>query len=358
MKKYDICVIRGDGIGGEIIDETIRVLDVVSDKFGFELNYTDCIMGGEAIDVFNTPLPDETLQIALESDAVLLGAIGGSKWESLPKNKQPLEGLTRLFSSLEVYANLKPIFIFDELINASSIKAEVIKEIDILLVRDLSGGIYFGEPREKSRDVAFNTMVYTKSEIKRVAKLAFESSFRRKKKLTLVDRADFLEVSLLWRETIEEMREEYPEIDVESIYIDEAVKLLLIEPNRFDVILTDNMFGDILNAQISAITGISGLLPSANLGDKIGIFKPYHSSAFDIAKQGIANPIGMILSAALMLEYALDQKEAANVIKRSVKNIIKKGYRTKDIGNLGSVVEVCTTSEIATAICEDIMEGE
>lgn len=357
MKKYNVCIIKGDGIGSEIIDEAIRVLDVVSDKFGFELNYSDCIIGGEAIDVFNNPLPEETLQSALNSDAVLLGAIGGSKWDSLPKNKQPLEGFMRLLSSLEIYANLKEVFVFDDLVNASNLKADFVKGSDIILVKDLSSGIYFNEPREKAKDVALNTMTYTKAEIKKIAKLAFEAAFRRKKKVTLVDKADYLEVSLLWREAILEMKEEYPEIEVETLCIEQAIKLLLSQANNFDVIVSDSLFGDILSAQLSSLVNVSGILPSANLGDKVSIFKPYHSSAFEIAKQGISNPIGMILSSALMLEYAFEQKEAALAIKKAVANVIKNGYRTRDIANFNAV-EICTTSEMASAICEDILKSE
>lgn len=358
MKKYNVCVIRGDGIGAEIVDETLKVLDAVSDKFAFEINYSDCIMGGEAIDVFNNSLPDETLEKALASDAVLLGAIGGPKWNDLEKSKQPLEGFKKLLTALEVYASLKPVHIFEDLINASPLKAENIKGFSGLLVRDLLGGLYFSEPREKARDIAINTMVYTKAEIKKVAKIAFDAAFMRSKKVTLVDKADCLEVSLLWREALEEMKEDYPEIELESLYIDEAVKSLLCNPNKFDVILSDNMFGDILNAELSAIAGISGMSATANLGDKVGIFKPYHSSAFDIAKQGIANPIGMILSAALMLKYAFGEREAAEAIRKAIENVIKKGYRTKDIANLGNVVEVYTTSEMTNAICEELMQEE
>lgn len=358
MKKYNVCVIRGDGIGAEIVDETLKVLDAVSDKFAFEINYSDCIMGGEAIDVFNNALPGETLSKALAADAVLLGAIGGAKWEDLPKSKQPAEGFKKLLSALEVYASLKPLSIYEDLLSASPLKPENIKDCSIVLIRDLLGGLYHNGPREKNKDIAINTMVYTKAEIKKLAKIAFDTAFMRTKKVTLVDKAEYLEVSLLWREAIEEMKENYPEIELEFLDINEAIKALLFYPNKFDVILSDNMFGDILNTELSAIAGIRGMLATANLGDKVGIFKPYHSSAFDIAKQGIANPIGMILSAALMLEYALGEKEAALAIKKAVENVIKKGYRTKDISNLGSVVEVCTTSEMTNAICEELMQEE
>ncbi|CUU87412.1 3-isopropylmalate dehydrogenase [Campylobacter hyointestinalis subsp. hyointestinalis] len=351
MKRYNVCVIKGDGIGPEIADEAIKVLDSVSAKFGFELNYEYFLMGGAAIDVFGVPLPDETLDAALKSDAVLFGAIGGEKWDSLPRNLRPESGLLKIRKSLGAYANLRPALIFDELVNASTLKPEVLQDVDLLVVRELTGGLYFGEPRKKEEDRAYNTMVYSTSEIQRIAKIAFEAALKRDKKVCMVDKANVLETSQLWREVTTKVAKDYPEVSLEFMYVDNAAMQLVRNPAQFDVILTENLFGDILSDEASMICGSIGLLPSASLGGKVGIYEPIHGSAPDIAGQGIANPIAMILSAAMMLKYAFNENDAANVIEKAVRAVLKDGYRTKDIAKFDAK-EICTTSEIGSIISD------
>lgn len=351
MKRYNVCVIKGDGIGPEIADEAIKVLDSVSAKFGFELNYEYFLMGGAAIDVFGVPLPDETLEAALKSDAVLFGAIGGEKWDSLPRNLRPESGLLKIRKSLGAYANLRPALIFDELINASTLKPEVLQDVDLLVVRELTGGLYFGEPRKKEEDRAYNTMVYSTSEIQRIAKIAFEVALKRDKKVCMVDKANVLETSQLWREVTTKVAKDYPEVSLEFMYVDNAAMQLVRNPAQFDVILTENLFGDILSDEASMICGSIGLLPSASLGGKVGIYEPIHGSAPDIAGQGIANPIAMILSAAMMLKYAFNENDAADVIEKAVRAVLKDGYRTKDIAKFDAK-EICTTSEIGSIISD------
>ncbi|ANE34332.1 3-isopropylmalate dehydrogenase [Campylobacter hyointestinalis] len=351
MKRYNVCVIKGDGIGPEIADEAIKVLDSVSAKFGFELNYEYFLMGGAAIDVFGVPLPDETLDAALKSDAVLFGAIGGEKWDSLPRNLRPESGLLKIRKSLGAYANLRPALIFDELINASTLKPEVLQDVDLLVVRELTGGLYFGEPRKKEEDRAYNTMVYSTSEIQRIAKIAFEVALKRDKKVCMVDKANVLETSQLWREVTTKVAKDYPEVSLEFMYVDNAAMQLVRNPAQFDVILTENLFGDILSDEASMICGSIGLLPSASLGGKVGIYEPIHGSAPDIAGQGIANPIAMILSAAMMLKYAFNENDAADAIEKAVRAVLKDGYRTKDIAKFDAK-EICTTSEIGSIISD------
>ncbi|ABK82656.1 3-isopropylmalate dehydrogenase [Campylobacter fetus] len=351
MNRYNICVIKGDGIGPEIAEEAIKVLDSVSAKFGFELNYEYFLMGGAAIDVFGVPLPDETLESALKSDAVLFGAIGGSKWDNLPRDLRPESGLLKLRKSLGAYANLRPALIFDELINASTLKPEVLQNVDLLVVRELTGGLYFGEPRQKDTNRAFNTMVYTTQEIERISKIAFEAAMKRDKKVCLVDKANVLETSQLWREVASKVAKDYPEVSLEFMYVDNASMQLVRNPAQFDVILTENLFGDILSDEASMICGSIGLLPSASIGGKVGIYEPIHGSAPDIAGQGIANPIAMILSAAMMLKYALNKNEAANDIEKAVRAVLRDGYRTKDIAKFDAK-EICTTSEIGSIISD------
>lgn len=351
MKKYDICVIKGDGIGPEIIDEAVKVLDAISHKCGFELNFDYFLMGGAAIDVFGEPLPKNTLDAALKSDAVLFGAIGGEKWDKLPRHLRPESGLLRIRKELGAFANLRPAIIFDELINASTLKSEVVSGANIMVVRELTGGIYFGQPREKHENDAFNTMVYSSMEIERVAKVAFETAMKRHKKVTLVDKANVLETSQLWREVVENVAKDYKEVVLDFMYVDNAAMQLVRAPKQFDVILTENLFGDILSDEASMVCGSIGLLPSASIGGKTGIYEPIHGSAPDIAGQGIVNPIATILSASMMLRYALNETAGADMIEKAVKSVLKDGYRTKDIANFDAK-ELCTTSEMGSIIAD------
>lgn len=357
MKKYNICVIKGDGIGPEIVDEAIKVLDTVSSKFEFELNYEHVLLGGEAIDVLGSPIPNETLEAALNSDAVLLGAIGGPKWDNLERNLRPESGLLKLRKGLGAFANLRPAIVFDELVDASTIKPDVLKDVDMLVVRELTGGLYFGQPRKKEENNAYNTMVYSKEEIERIAEVAFEAALKRGKKVTLVDKANVLETSQLWREVVADVAKKYEDVRLDYMYVDNAAMQLIKDPKQFDVLLTENLFGDILSDEASMICGSIGLLPSASIGGKVGIFEPIHGSAPDIAKQGIANPIATILSAAMMLKYAFGEHQAAKAIEEAVKKALKDGYRTKDIANYGTK-EVCTTGDMGSIISNYITDDE
>lgn len=353
MKTYNISIIKGDGIGPEIVDEAIKVLDAVAAVEGFSLNYSDYLMGGAAIDVLGVPLPQETLDGCKNSDAILFGAIGGEKWDNLPRDKRPETGLLQIRKELGLYANLRPTKVYDALLNASTIKEDVLKGVDLLVVRELTGGIYFGTPRAKEENRAYNTMVYSKSEIRQIAKMAFESAMKRGKKVCSVDKANVLEVSQLWREEVEDVAKNYPEVTLSHMYIDNAAMQLIRDPRQFDVILTGNIFGDILSDEASMVSGSIGLLPSASIGGEVGLYEPIHGSAPDIAGQGIANPMATILSASMMLRYALDEQSAADKIDDAVDRVLKDGYRTKDLSSFGAK-EVCSTSEIGSIIASYI----
>lgn len=349
MKTYKIALIKGDGIGPEIIDEAVKVLDSVASCFDFDFEYEEALMGGCAYDVTGDPLPQETINIALNSDAVLFGAIGGPKWDNLPREKRPESGLLRFRKELGVYANLRPATVYDELINASSLKPSVVKGVDLMVVRELIGGIYFGEPKGRDENRGWNTMVYTRDEIVRIAHQAFKIAMTRSKKVCSIDKANVLDVSQLWREVVEEVAKEYPEVELSHMYVDNAAMQLIRDPRQFDVMLTGNIFGDILSDEASMLSGSIGLLPSASVGAKIGVYEPIHGSAPDIAGQGIANPIATIASASMMLKYALGENEAADKIDNAIKRALREGYRTKDLAQYDAK-EVCSTSEMGSII--------
>ncbi|MEJ2467688.1 MAG: 3-isopropylmalate dehydrogenase [Campylobacterales bacterium] len=349
MKSYNIALIKGDGIGPEIVDEAVKVLDAVAARFDFSLRYKEVLMGGSAYDVTGDPLPQETINVSLNSDAVLFGAIGGEKWDNLPREKRPESGLLRFRKELGVFANLRPAVVYDELVNASSLKPEIVQGVDLMVVRELIGGIYFGEPKGREGDKAFNTMVYTKDEVVRIAHTAFKIAMERNKRVCSVDKANVLDVSQMWRETVEEVAKEYPEVSLSHMYVDNAAMQLIRDPKQFDVILTGNIFGDILSDEASMLSGSIGLLPSASVGAKIGVYEPIHGSAPDIAGQGIANPIATIASASMMLRFALGETAAADHIDAAIKQTLKEGYRTQDLANFDAK-EVCSTSEMGDII--------
>jgi 3-isopropylmalate dehydrogenase len=349
-KQYKIALIKGDGIGPEIVDEAVKVLDAIASVENIEFEYDDYLMEGCAVDVFDNPLPADTISGALNSDAILFGAIGGPKYDSLPKEKRPETGLLKMRKALNVFANIRPAVIFDELTSASTLKEEVIKGVNLVVVRELTGGIYFGEPREKNNNQAFNTMIYTREEIERIAKVAFEQAMKRDKKVTSVDKANVLEVSQFWREIVEEVAQNYPEVKLEHMYVDNAAMQLIRNPKQFDVILTGNIFGDILSDAASMVVGSIGLLPSASVGGKVGVYEPIHGSAPDIAGQGIANPIATIMSASMMLRD-LGEVSGANRIENGIKAVLKNGYRTKDLSSFDAK-EVVSTSEMGSLIAE------
>ncbi len=348
-KNYTIGVIKGDGIGPEIIDEAIKVLDAVASIEDMNLKYNEMLLGGAAIDATGVPLPDETVQGIKQCDAVLFGAIGGPKWDEMERHLRPETGLLGLRKEMGTFANLRPATVYDELVNASTLKPEVLKGVDIMVVRELTGGIYFGQPREQGANRAFNTMVYTKEEVVRIAKVAFEIAMKRGKRVCSVDKANVLEVSQFWRDIVEEVAADYPEVELSHMYVDNAAMQLIREPKQFDVILTGNIFGDILSDAASMLSGSIGLLPSASTGEGVGLFEPIHGSAPDIAGQGIANPIATIASAAMMLRYALGEEKAADRIENAIKRALHEGYRTGDIGAYDAK-EICTTDEMGSII--------
>lgn len=355
--NYNIAVIPGDGIGPEIIDESIKVLNKIGEKYNhtFELEFLQA--GGCAIDSMGTPLPEKTLERCKESDAVLLGAVGGTKWDNPNAKIRPEQALLGLRGGLNLYCNLRPALLYKPLKEASPLKDSIIGDgIDICVVRELTGGIYFGE---RGREVvdrvisAYDTERYNINEIKRIVKIGFETAMKRNKKLTSVDKANILESSRLWRSVVEEMSKEYPEVEVNHLYIDNASMQLVRDPKQFDVIVTSNMFGDILSDEASMITGSIGMLPSASLGEgTLGMYEPIHGSAPDIAGKGIANPLATILSTAMMLRYSFNLEQEARDIEDAVIKVLEEGYRTGDIKSKGTTL--VGTKEMGQLVVEKI----
>ncbi len=336
MQIKKILILKGDGIGPEVVEQALKVLDAISQKYNHKFEYIEALIGGVAIDKFGVPLPDETLKLAKTSDAVLLGAVGDWKYDKLDPAIRPEKGLLGIRKGLNLFANLRPVKIFDELISSSPLKENLIRNTDIMIVRELTGGIYFGEPRgteiKNGEKTAFNTMVYSESEIKRIAKVAFETAMLRNKKVCSVDKANVLDVSRLWREVVIEVAKDYPEVELYHMYVDNAAMQLVVNPKQFDVILTSNLFGDILSDEASVLSGSLGLLPSASLsGDNIGMFEPCHGSAPNFKGLDVVNPIATILSAAMMLKYSFNMEKEAKDIEIAVCEVLKQGYRTEDI---------------------------
>ncbi len=355
-KSYEIGIIKGDGIGPEIIDEAIKVLDATASHFNFELQYEEFLLGGAAIDETGSPIPQETLNGVNRVDAVLFGAIGGPKWDNLERHLRPETGLLKLRKEMGTFANLRPAIVYDELVNASTLKPSVVEGVDIMVVRELTGGIYFGEPREYTPQKAYNTMIYTREEIVRIARVAFDIAMKRNKRVCSVDKANVLEVSQLWREVVEEIAQEYPEVELSHMYVDNAAMQLIRQPKQFDVIVTGNIFGDILSDAASMLSGSIGLLPSASVGNKVGLYEPIHGSAPDIAGQGIANPIATIASAAMMLRYALNETEAADAIESAIKKVLADGYRTGDLSAYDAK-EIVSCSEMGSIIANYVAKS-
>ncbi|MBD2042470.1 3-isopropylmalate dehydrogenase [Microcoleus sp. FACHB-672] len=340
-QHYRITLLPGDGIGPEIMAVAVDVLKLVGQQLDLSFEFQEALVGGSAIDTTGSPLPDETLQICRNSEAVLLAAIGGYKWDNLPRHQRPETGLLGLRAGLELFANLRPAKILPQLIDASSLKREVVEGVDIMVVRELTGGIYFGKPRgifetETGEKRGVNTMAYTESEIDRIGRVAFETARKRGSKLCSVDKANVLDVSQLWRDHIIELSKEYADVELSHLYVDNAAMQLLRWPKQFDTIVTGNLFGDILSDAAAMLTGSIGMLPSASLGASgPGVFEPVHGSAPDIAGQDKANPIAQVLSAAMMLRYGLNQSAAADKIEQAVLEVLDAGYRTGDIMSEG-----------------------
>ena len=352
MKEYNIVVLKGDGIGPEIVDEALKVLDATGEKYGFKFNYDYQLIGGAAIDATGEPLPQSTVDACKKADCVFLGAVGGPKWDTLPGAQRPEKGLLGIRGALGLYANLRPAKIFEPLKSASPIKDSIIGDgLDIMIVRELTGGIYFGERGRKDVDgapAAYDTEMYSVPEIERIARTAYEMAMKRNKKLTSVDKANVLESSRLWRETVIKMSAEYPEVELSHMYVDNCAMQLVRNPGQFDVIVTSNIFGDILSDEASMISGSIGMLASASLATgKMGLYEPIHGSAPDIAGQQKANPLATILSAAMMLQYSFDEKDAAQSIEDAVNEALKQA-RTPDIYEEG--FKKVTTSEMGDLV--------
>ena len=334
--NYQIAVIPGDGIGPDVVEQTLKVMDKVGEKFGHTFNYTKVLAGGCAIDATGACLPQETIDVCKASDAVLLGAVGGWKWDNLPGDQRPERALLGLRKALGLFANLRPALLFEQLADASPLKPEILAGgLDIVVVRELTGGIYFGEKGHRDTDLgpaAYDIEQYAEGEVRRIAKVAFDMAMKRNKHVTSVDKANVLESSRLWRRVVAEVAQDYPEVTLDNLYVDNAAMQLVRNPRQFDVIVTSNIFGDILSDEASQITGSIGMLPSASLAEgNFGMYEPVHGSAPDIAGQDKANPMATILSAAMMLRYTFGLGAEADAIENAVKSVLDQGYRTPDL---------------------------
>ena len=357
MNTHKICILKGDGIGPEIVTEAIKVLDCCAEKYNFKMEYDEALLGGCAIDACGTPLPQETIDKCKKADSVLLGAVGGPKWDKLPGGERPEAGLLGIRGALGLFANLRPAVIFEPLKGASPVKDEIIGDsLDLMVVRELTGGIYFGERGRRQADgevEAYDTEQYKVSEIKRIAKVAFDMAMKRGKKVTSVDKANVLEASRLWRETVIEVSKDYPEVELNHLYVDNTAMQLVRNPKQFDVILTNNIFGDILSDEASIISGSIGMLASASLNaGNAGLYEPIHGSAPDIAGQNIANPLATILSVAMMLRYSLNEPQAADAIEKAVNEVLVDN-RTPDIFTEGTNKVTCT--EMGDLVCKALL---
>ena len=346
MKKK-IAVLKGDGIGSEIVTEALKVLDVIAKKYGHEFETTELYFGGASIDKYGEPLTDETLDICKKSDAVLLGAVGGPKWDNIDKDKRPERGLLKIRKELGLFANIRPTKLFNELKSACPLKEDIIKNgIDFVMIRELTGGVYFGKKETKNIDgkgLATDEMKYSEQEIERIGEVAFNVAKKRHKKVASIDKANVLDTSKLWRKVMHKLSEKYNDVEYEDMLVDSASMQIIKNPTRFDVVVTENMFGDILSDEASVLAGSIGMMPSASLGStKLGLYEPIHGSAPDIAGQNISNPIGTILSVAMMLRYSFDMDKEADDIEKAVEKVLADGYRTTDLYIEGTKKLSCT----------------
>lgn len=345
--KASIVLLPGDGIGPEVTQAARVVLKAVAERFGHRLEFAGHAIGGDAMERHGTPLPQSTLQACLESDAVLLGAVGGPRWDGI--EQRPEHGLLQLRREMGVFANLRPVQVPPALLHYSPLRPELARGVDLLIVRELTGGVYFGQPRGRTPERAFDTMLYTSAEVARVARVAFELARGRRHRVTSVDKANVLESSRLWREVVTRVAADYPDVELNHLLVDAAAMELVRRPARFDVLLTENLFGDILSDEASMLTGSIGMLPSASLNESsYGLYEPIHGSAPDIAGKDIANPLATILSAAMLLRYSLDQEEAATRIEQAVRKVLAQGFRTADIAEAGK--RTVGTTEMGEAV--------
>tara|TARA_B110000014_G_C20095620_1_gene574228 strand:+ start:393 stop:1481 length:1089 start_codon:yes stop_codon:yes gene_type:complete len=334
--EFNIAIFPGDGIGPEVIQEALKILKIIESKLGLKINLNEAPVGGAGYEATGHPLPDGSLKVAQDADAVLLGAVGGPKWENIDFSLRPERALLGLRSKLGLYANLRPASIFPALVEASTLKREVVEGLDLLVVRELTGGIYFGEPRgvdtlEDGTRRGFNTLVYSEIEIERIARIAFDVARKRNNSVCSVDKANVLEATGFWREVVTNLHSDYSDVSLSHMYVDNCAMQLVRNPKQFDVILTTNMFGDILSDEASMLTGSIGMLPSASLGEKYAMYEPIHGSAPDIAGQELANPLATILSVGMMFKYSLDQEEPNIWIEQAIEAVLDKGFRTADI---------------------------
>ena len=352
----NIAVIRGDGIGPEIVNQALKVLDKVAQLYGHTFTYTDVDMGGCAIDKYGEPLPEAELKKCLESDSVLLGAVGGEKWNDVPGDKRPEKGLLKLRAGMGVYSNNRPAKIWPQLADASPLKKSIVDAgIDFIIVRELIGGIYFGEHKTEG-DVATDVLKYSEAEIERIGRIGFETARKRNKKLCSVEKSNVLDSSRLWKKVMHRLSEEYPDVELSDMLVDNCAMQIVKNPAQFDVVVTENMFGDILSDEASMITGSIGMIPSSSLGSSTcGLYEPIHGSAPDIAGKDVANPVGTILSAAMMLRFSFDMPDEATAIENAVSEYLDKGYRTADIMSEGGNLVGC--SKCGELICENLRKG-
>lgn len=358
MQEYNIAILSGDGIGPEVISEGTKILDAIGKKFDIKFNYEYELIGGCAYDKYKVPLPDTTILTAKSSDAVFLGAVGDWKYDELPPEVRPEKALLGIRKELGLFANLRPTIVYEELVSSSPLKPEIVSNVDIMVIRELTGDVYFGEPKgieiRDGKKFGFNNMIYNEDEIKRIAHVGFQTAMKRNKKLCSVDKANVLDCSRLWREIVTEISKEYPEVELSHMYVDNAAMQLIREPKQFDTIVTGNIFGDILTDEASMLSGSLGLLPSASLSNgKIGLYEPIHGSAPSLRGKDIVNPIATILSAAMMMKYSFNNNEAYNLIEKAVKSVLKSGYRTQDIYTEGSVL--VGTQQMGNLIAQEIL---
>jgi 3-isopropylmalate dehydrogenase len=360
MSVVKIAVLPGDGIGQEVTAEAVRVLKAVAGSSGISFEFEPALVGGAAIDATGRPLPAETLKLCQSADAILFGSVGGPKWDNLPQEQRAERGLLALRKELDLYANLRPATCFPMLIDASPLKRPVVEGTDIMVIRELTGGLYFGEPRGRTPlagggERGVNTMVYTTAEIERVARVGFEVARKRRRRLASVDKANVLTVSQLWREVVTRLGQEYPDVALEHVLVDNCAMALVHKPTHFDTIVTENTFGDILSDEAAILAGSMGMLPSASIGGRVGLYEPVHGTAPDIAGQGVANPIAAILSAAMLLRYSLDMAPAADWIEGAVRRVLEQGHRTRDIAAKGD--RAIGTKDMGDLIVRDV-EGQ
>jgi 3-isopropylmalate dehydrogenase len=349
-----IALLPGDGIGPEVTDFAVKVIKTVAESFNISFEFKEALIGGASFEKYKSPLTDETLQTCYNSDAVFLGAVGGPKWESLPHQLKPEAALLKLRKELGLFANIRPAKIYNALINSSTLKKEVLEGTDFIVLRELTGGIYFGQPRGYDKDRGWNTMEYSYGEVERIARMAFKLAAERRKKITSVDKANVLEVSQFWRNIVHEVHKDFPEVELNNMYVDNAAMQIVRNPKQFDVLLTSNLFGDILSDIAGMITGSLGMLPSASIGNKYALYEPVHGSAPDIAGQGKANPLAAISSAAMMFNYSFHMSKASELIEESIERTLAAGYRTPDISSEGSIL--VSTEQMTTCVIENFNE--